>query len=187
MPKNLKNDQNPGKWVLIWEYSARAFLWIPAWQGLDGFRKTLSPQYTGRVNFYNIRHHAASANYPSLDKQLKHMQPETTTNPKSPPYPCMRLVQICCGPVVCIREIWLLLTAVQETYYREFPDMCLRREWAGASCFVDQVSHRCSSFLNAILLITGSGTVTDTTTTTTCSVGIIGGILLMSDDGSCTA
>ena len=39
--KNLKNDWNPGKWVLIWEYSVRAFQWIPAWQGLDGFQRKL--------------------------------------------------------------------------------------------------------------------------------------------------
>ena len=36
----MKNDRNPGKWVLIWEHSARAFQWIPTWQGLDGFRKS---------------------------------------------------------------------------------------------------------------------------------------------------
>ena len=41
--KTLKNDWNPGKWVLIWEYSARAFQWIPRWQGLDGFQKSLHP------------------------------------------------------------------------------------------------------------------------------------------------
>ena len=28
-------------WVLIWEYSAIAFQWIPIWQGLDGFQKSL--------------------------------------------------------------------------------------------------------------------------------------------------
>ena len=32
--KNLKNDWNPGKWVLIWEYSVRAIKWVP-WHGLD--------------------------------------------------------------------------------------------------------------------------------------------------------
>ena len=41
--KNLKNDWNPGKWVLIWEYSVRAIQWIPIWQGLDGFQKSLHP------------------------------------------------------------------------------------------------------------------------------------------------
>ena len=41
--KNTKNYLNPGKWVLIWEYSARAFQWIPTWQGLDFFQKSLSP------------------------------------------------------------------------------------------------------------------------------------------------
>ena len=35
---NPKNDWNPGTWVLIWEYSARAIQWIPAWQGLDFFQ-----------------------------------------------------------------------------------------------------------------------------------------------------
>ena len=39
--KNLKTDWNPGIWVLIWESSARAILWIPTWQGLDGFQKSL--------------------------------------------------------------------------------------------------------------------------------------------------
>ena len=38
---NLKNYWNPGKWVLILKYSLRAIQWIPAWQGLDGFYKTL--------------------------------------------------------------------------------------------------------------------------------------------------
>ena len=41
MQKIWKNDWNPGKWVLIWEYSVRAFLWIPTWQGLDGFQRFL--------------------------------------------------------------------------------------------------------------------------------------------------
>ena len=31
--KNLKNDRNHIKWVLIWEYSARAIQWIRTWQG----------------------------------------------------------------------------------------------------------------------------------------------------------
>ena len=39
--KNLKNDWNPGSWVLIWEHSARAIQWIPTWQGLDVFLKSL--------------------------------------------------------------------------------------------------------------------------------------------------
>ena len=37
--KMLKNDRNPAKWVLIWEYSAWAIQWIPTWQGLDDFWK----------------------------------------------------------------------------------------------------------------------------------------------------
>ena len=41
MQKNMKNDWNPGKWALIWEYSARAIQWIPTWQGLDDFQKSL--------------------------------------------------------------------------------------------------------------------------------------------------
>ena len=41
--KTLKKDRNPGKWVLIWEYSARAFQWIPTWQGLDNYQKSLRP------------------------------------------------------------------------------------------------------------------------------------------------
>ena len=41
--KTLKNDWNPGTRVLIWEYSARAIKWIPTWQGLDNFQKSLHP------------------------------------------------------------------------------------------------------------------------------------------------
>ena len=40
MQKYLRNDWNPGTWVLIWEYSVRAIQWISTWQGLDG--ETLS-------------------------------------------------------------------------------------------------------------------------------------------------
>ena len=29
--------RNPGKWVPIWECSARAIQWIPSWQGFDDF------------------------------------------------------------------------------------------------------------------------------------------------------
>ena len=32
MMEKPENDCNPGKWVLIWEYSARAIQWIPKWQ-----------------------------------------------------------------------------------------------------------------------------------------------------------
>ena len=39
--KKTENVWNPGKWVLIWEYSARSILWIATWQGLDGFQKSL--------------------------------------------------------------------------------------------------------------------------------------------------
>ena len=46
MQKNLKNDWNPAKWVHIWEYSARAIQWITAWQGLDGFQKSLHTSLT---------------------------------------------------------------------------------------------------------------------------------------------
>ena len=39
---NLKNDWNPGTWVLIWEYSVRAIKWIPTWQPCqDGFQNLL--------------------------------------------------------------------------------------------------------------------------------------------------
>ena len=41
--KNPKKWPNPGTWVLIWEYSARAIQWIPTWQGLNGFQKSLRP------------------------------------------------------------------------------------------------------------------------------------------------
>ena len=39
--KQLRNDWNPGILVLIWKYSARAIQWIPTWQGLDVFQKSL--------------------------------------------------------------------------------------------------------------------------------------------------
>ena len=39
--KTEKNDWNPG--ILIWHYSERDFQWIPTWQGLDGFQKSLHP------------------------------------------------------------------------------------------------------------------------------------------------
>ena len=41
--KNLKTNWNPGTWVLVWEFSARVIQWIPIWQGLDGFQKSLGP------------------------------------------------------------------------------------------------------------------------------------------------
>ena len=41
--KQLKNDWNPVKWVLIWEYSARAIRCTPTWIGLDGFQKSSHP------------------------------------------------------------------------------------------------------------------------------------------------
>ena len=45
---NTKWCKNPEKWsktwqmVLIWECSARAFKWIPTWQGLNGFSKNFA-------------------------------------------------------------------------------------------------------------------------------------------------
>ena len=36
--KKPENDWNPGKWVLIWEYSTRAIQWIPTRQGLVSFQ-----------------------------------------------------------------------------------------------------------------------------------------------------
>ena len=39
--KNLENDRNPGTWVLLWEYSASAFQWVPTWLGLYGFQISL--------------------------------------------------------------------------------------------------------------------------------------------------
>ena len=37
--KSKENLENPGIWVLIWEYSARAFEWIPNTIGLRWFKK----------------------------------------------------------------------------------------------------------------------------------------------------
>ena len=58
--KNFENDWNPGTWVLLWEYSAKAIQWIPTWQGLDVFQKSLhcalgeSRPSIGRVNLFNL-------------------------------------------------------------------------------------------------------------------------------------
>ena len=54
----LCKNWNPVAWVLIWEHSARTILWIPTWQGLDVFQKSLlscaldeSSLSIGRVNY----------------------------------------------------------------------------------------------------------------------------------------
>ena len=41
--QKLKNYWNSDTGVLIWENSARAIRWIPTWQGLNGFQKSLHP------------------------------------------------------------------------------------------------------------------------------------------------
>ena len=41
MQETQKDYWNPCKWVLIWEYSARAFKWIPRRQGFNGFSRIL--------------------------------------------------------------------------------------------------------------------------------------------------
>ena len=41
--KPLGNVWTPCTWLLIWEYLARTFQWIPTWQVLDGFQKSLHP------------------------------------------------------------------------------------------------------------------------------------------------
>ena len=46
--KNIRNNRNPGIWVLIWEYSARAIHWIPTRQGLDVFFKIIACLCFGR-------------------------------------------------------------------------------------------------------------------------------------------
>ena len=43
MQKYFENTWNPGKWVLISQYSVRAIQWIPTWQDFDGFQKSLPP------------------------------------------------------------------------------------------------------------------------------------------------
>ena len=67
--KNPENDRNPAKWVLIWEYSARAIKWIPRWQGLDDFQKSLHPcaldessLSIGRVNAHSSQKQPANCN-----------------------------------------------------------------------------------------------------------------------------
>ena len=61
MQNTLENDWNPGTWVLIRENSARAIQWVPTWQGLDGFQKSLRPctldessLSIGRVNMHTM-------------------------------------------------------------------------------------------------------------------------------------
>ena len=39
--KILENCWNPGRWVLIWEHSARAFQWVPTQHSCDDFHKSL--------------------------------------------------------------------------------------------------------------------------------------------------
>ena len=41
--KPEKNYRNRATWVLIWEYSERAFQWIPTYQGIDVFQKYSRP------------------------------------------------------------------------------------------------------------------------------------------------
>ena len=43
-------DWKPGKWVVIWECSARAFQWTPTWQGLDGFQKSFCHCTLGEIS-----------------------------------------------------------------------------------------------------------------------------------------
>ena len=45
-----KPKKNPGKWVLIWELSARAIQWIPTWQGLDDNQIFLHPRALNKSN-----------------------------------------------------------------------------------------------------------------------------------------
>ena len=59
--KYLKNYWNPVKWVLIWEYSVRAFRWIPTWQGLDIFQKSLRPCALGKSSLSIWRVNARSS------------------------------------------------------------------------------------------------------------------------------
>ena len=47
--KHLKNDWNPGTWVIIREYSVRAILWIPTWQGLEWFSRFCIPLLLPKV------------------------------------------------------------------------------------------------------------------------------------------
>ena len=54
MQKNLKNDWNPGTYVLLYEYSARAIQWIPLQQGSEGFKK-LGVLLLWKVNPFMLR------------------------------------------------------------------------------------------------------------------------------------
>ena len=55
MQKKLKNVWNPSIWVLIREYLARAIQWIPTWQGLDGFQRSLHPCALNESGLSNVR------------------------------------------------------------------------------------------------------------------------------------
>ena len=35
------DEKETEKWLKSWQYLARALQWIPTWQGLDGFQKSL--------------------------------------------------------------------------------------------------------------------------------------------------
>ena len=41
--KKLRNNWNPGTWVLTWECSMTAIQWILTWKDLEGFQKSLHP------------------------------------------------------------------------------------------------------------------------------------------------
>ena len=103
--KILKNHWNPGKWVLIWEYSARAFQWVPTWQGLDVFQRYLccwaldiSSLSIGRVNYTNpyykipaMTWHLQGKSSPCLPLPMLRLLSSKTQGRKDfwkPPKPC---------------------------------------------------------------------------------------------------
>ena len=59
---NIKWCKKPEKWletlangVLIWEYSVRAIQWVPAWQGLDVFQKSLHLRALDESSLRSVR------------------------------------------------------------------------------------------------------------------------------------
>ena len=55
----------PWHMVLIWEYSARAIQWIPTWEGLDGFQKSLR-YYALDESSLSIGRVKSIINYPKI-------------------------------------------------------------------------------------------------------------------------
>ena len=77
MMKNpWEKDWSPGTWVLIWKYSVTVCQWIPTWQGLDGFQKSVCPFALDEssVSIRKVNPYAAGGyfgQYKMMQKKLK--------------------------------------------------------------------------------------------------------------------